>query len=614
MFRRLYSHTSKANRKDYYSLLNTHPNADKKTIKENYYKLSKQYHPDLHPNNSEAHELFLKVNEAYDVLGNEASRREYDANNTLSSSSGPNSSWYSKSPNSPKGPSASWYGRARASSATGSASARHQAHAPHTTHFNYERHYELHYEAEERRRKQRLQQAAQRRGERPLKHSPGETLTTRLWKLGLLLAGIAFVKTVCLLQDVVMSWIAEKLSFFLGLDTRTLESQVIPYLMSFESATALTQHLTDLLGTSSESLDFIQQLCVHRFPPPKIAPALAASPALAAQKTPTRPESHFPSLPHAESSNPWPTHINIVTKKQETLAPKKKKTNPAVEKKKNNKKEDMTVEDALKELDIKAGDGKRTACQCQATRHALLTIAPNCLQCGKIICTLEGPGSCTFCGTPVLSREQQLMLIHQAKQKRQAAKQQQQQQSKARKTVARSVGYATMVSGDYSTPDEAQQKAEAHKEKLLEFQRSSAKRSTVIDEATDFILPTDQSNPWESPQERALRVKQQQANLRALQRADLPRRRVMTLNVQTKQVTLETVSSSEEEEAVIIEEDRKGKSSASVHESSTTQDRIYARPLGKLTGPTFVLQTSTPLVTRPVRKIRVQLEEDFVMK
>lgn len=205
----------------------------------------------------------------------------------------------------------------------------------------------------------------------------------------------------------------------------------------------------------------------------------------------------------------------------------------------------------------------------EATKHPLLTIAPNCLNCGKIICTLEGPGPCTFCGTPVLSKEQQVALIVEAKRKRAEQKQkmheQMQRRSKSASPSTPAVGYAAKVSGeiiqrrwDYYE-EENRRKAEAHKEKLLEFQRTSAKRTTVIDQAADFTLPTDVSNPWLTPQERALQMKKQQANLKKLQSVDQPRRRVMTIDIQSRQVTLEDASSSESEpepEEIPVETER----------------------------------------------------------
>ncbi|OAD80388.1 hypothetical protein PHYBLDRAFT_95352, partial [Phycomyces blakesleeanus NRRL 1555(-)] len=66
------------NKDHHYNILGIHRNAEKKTIRSQYYRLSKKYHPDLNPNNPEAHKAFLEINEAYAVLGNEASRRQYD--------------------------------------------------------------------------------------------------------------------------------------------------------------------------------------------------------------------------------------------------------------------------------------------------------------------------------------------------------------------------------------------------------------------------------------------------------------------------------------------------------------------------------------------------------
>ena len=49
--------------------------ADQKTIKSAYYKLAKQYHPDVNPNNGEK---FKEVSAAYDTLGDAAKKKEYD--------------------------------------------------------------------------------------------------------------------------------------------------------------------------------------------------------------------------------------------------------------------------------------------------------------------------------------------------------------------------------------------------------------------------------------------------------------------------------------------------------------------------------------------------------
>jgi curved DNA-binding protein CbpA len=70
-------HTSTINYKDYYDVLNVKRNANRQEIKHAYYKLSKQFHPDV--NSSEtAENVFKEIQEAYNTLGDETKRKEYD--------------------------------------------------------------------------------------------------------------------------------------------------------------------------------------------------------------------------------------------------------------------------------------------------------------------------------------------------------------------------------------------------------------------------------------------------------------------------------------------------------------------------------------------------------
>jgi len=63
---------------DLYSVLGVKFNAEQKEIKDSFYKLSKQFHPDLNEDNDEASAKFKDVAEAYETLSNPEKRQEYD--------------------------------------------------------------------------------------------------------------------------------------------------------------------------------------------------------------------------------------------------------------------------------------------------------------------------------------------------------------------------------------------------------------------------------------------------------------------------------------------------------------------------------------------------------
>eukprot|EP01117_Protostelium_nocturnum_P014890 TRINITY_DN5717_c0_g1_i1.p1 TRINITY_DN5717_c0_g1~~TRINITY_DN5717_c0_g1_i1.p1 ORF type:complete len:252 (+),score=106.82 TRINITY_DN5717_c0_g1_i1:162-917(+) len=92
----------------------------------------------------------------------------------------------------------------------------------------------------------------------------------------------------------------------------------------------------------------------------------------------------------------------------------------------------------IKTTTSKPKEQKGGRCNCQAVRHPLIG---NCISCGKIICELEGFGPCTFCG-------------HENFDKRGKRNQNQ-------------------------AKPETLEKAIKHKDKLIEYEKNSAKRTVI---------------------------------------------------------------------------------------------------------------------------------------
>src|SRR5579875_1949179 len=72
--------------KDYYKVLGVAENAEHKEIAKAYRKLAKQYHPDANPGSEDR---FKEIAAAYEVLGDESKRKEYDEVRRLGAAGNP---------------------------------------------------------------------------------------------------------------------------------------------------------------------------------------------------------------------------------------------------------------------------------------------------------------------------------------------------------------------------------------------------------------------------------------------------------------------------------------------------------------------------------------------
>ena len=74
--------------KDPYSVLGVTESADDAEIKSAYRRLTKQYHPDLHPDDPSCAEKMSEINAAYDLIKDADSRRKYAESRVIRPGSG----------------------------------------------------------------------------------------------------------------------------------------------------------------------------------------------------------------------------------------------------------------------------------------------------------------------------------------------------------------------------------------------------------------------------------------------------------------------------------------------------------------------------------------------
>ena len=189
------------------------------------------------------------------------------------------------------------------------------------------------------------------------------------------------------------------------------------------------------------------------------------------------------------------------------------------------------LDSAIRSLEIQTNpalaftpeENAKRRCNCMATRHPLLEAAPNCLNCGKIICVKEGLGPCTFCSTPLLSASEIQSMVRALKDERGREKQELNNAAHRRPEVASVPRPFSSVQRDQQAEQtEKLAAAKEHRDKLLGFQAQNARRTKIHDEAADFDTRTAGQNMWASPQERAMQLKKQQKALRELEWANRP--------------------------------------------------------------------------------------------
>ncbi|XP_053692313.1 activating signal cointegrator 1 [Sabethes cyaneus] len=209
----------------------------------------------------------------------------------------------------------------------------------------------------------------------------------------------------------------------------------------------------------------------------------------------------------------------------------------------------------------------RHLCDCQASKHKLIN---NCLHCGRIVCEQEGSGPCLFCGGLVCTDEEQRLIDSTSK-----------KGDNLKRTLM-----------DQNRP-KGWEEAVATRNRLLEYDRNSEKRTTVIDDESDYFKT---NSVWLSDAERK-KLEKLEAELRERKHASQLSRKV-TLDFAGRQIVEEPQLTIELEDEVLkqiaesVVENKENKSRFSNGKVNCDQsDDIHPGIIGE--APTFLDSVSS---------------------
>lgn len=392
-----------------------------------------------------------------------------------------------------------------------------------------------------------------------------------------------------------LSFSTNAISDILPLDRETCKQMAI-YALSLHSDYEVSNYFLNLLGNSEASLKFLSKFTELKEEQEKDAKK---------QKAKEKNSIHEQKLELKKSQdsskgNAWFKDFGGETQKAQKggrlsdnksskltselidSKPSNQVPNSQVKKaKKKNVDNLKDIESVINELELDSVNEKENSsarvqrrCNCMGMRHPLFEIAPNCLNCGKIICALEGLQPCSFCGEDILSYKDRLDILAILKKEKDLIEDNQsnsknrllhhplpttQGKQKSKKiTVTMNAGENLWKAQDeafrkveeerkkeieerglnetaknLARPDKSElsilnpelDQAQERLERLLDFQSTGAERTKIIDRAADYEVPVmdDREYMWLSPVERALQLKKQQRKLRKHEEAQSKR-------------------------------------------------------------------------------------------
>lgn len=325
------------------------------------------------------------------------------------------------------------------------------------------------------------------------------------------------------MSDALFDWCVDQLYHRFGLEAC---EDIVKYILSIEKAEELEEYVGDLLqGTDGKKRYFIDELIKRWEKTQKPSSDTAGlfflkEPASSPELPDMAKESQKKSKRKGRNKQEGITYSPQEPEPEAVRTPidlkRSQDSGSSSSTKKKNKFVNLYAVEGQDRLTVLLPG--RHACECLAQKHKLIN---NCVSCGRIVCEQEGSGPCLFCGSLVCTREEQEIL------QRDSNKSQ-----KLRKKLMGDGGERDYLPHQEARMKAGLEKAVQHKDKLLEFDRNSVKRTQVLDDESDYFAT--ESNQWLLPSERE-KLRKKEEELREIRHASRKDRKI-TLDFAGRQV------------------------------------------------------------------------------
>nr|XP_057945728.1 activating signal cointegrator 1 isoform X2 [Doryrhamphus excisus]XP_057945729.1 activating signal cointegrator 1 isoform X2 [Doryrhamphus excisus]XP_057945730.1 activating signal cointegrator 1 isoform X2 [Doryrhamphus excisus]XP_057945731.1 activating signal cointegrator 1 isoform X2 [Doryrhamphus excisus] len=324
------------------------------------------------------------------------------------------------------------------------------------------------------------------------------------------------------MSDHLLQWCLEQLQRNFDLEA---SEDIVKYIISIEKAEEIEEYVGDLLqGTDGRKGQFIQEfLC--RWKKTQRQAGDTSGLFLLKESTSTADSQDITKDFQKKSKRKGRNKQEVLTVSQTEPEPEAVKTPIDVMKVQENSAYLTKKKNKFTSLYCKEGQDKLTvilpgqhSCECLAQKHRLIN---NCISCGRIVCEQEGSGPCLFCSKLVCTKEEEEILLRDSN-----------KSQKLRKKLMGDCGERDYPALKESKMKAGLEKAIQHKEKLLEYDRNSVKRTQVLDDESDYFAT--ESNQWLSATERD-KLRKKEEELRELRHASRKDRKI-TLDFAGRQV------------------------------------------------------------------------------